>query len=112
MTHKNEMISLNENCNYATTFTGHYSGTGNSYYGGSSGYGYDNPRGSYGPPQVVDYPRYGSGYGSGYGYGNGYGYDGHDNVNGLDWGTNGGYGDGVYGMGGYDGINIGGKVIT
>ncbi|KAJ6636626.1 hypothetical protein Bhyg_15217, partial [Pseudolycoriella hygida] len=62
---------------------GHY-GSGSSYYGGSSGYGYDNPRGAYGPPQVVDYPH---------------------------WGTNGGYGDGVYGVGGYDGINIGGKHI-
>lgn len=50
----------------------------------------------------MDYPRYG--YGSGYGSG----YDVHEN--GLDWGTSGGYGDGVYGIGGYDGINIGGKV--
>lgn len=54
----------------------------------------------------MDYPRYG--YASGYGGG---GYDVHDNINGLDWGTNDGYGDGVYGMGGHDGINIAGKVI-
>lgn len=79
-------------------FIGPYGSTGNSYYGGSGGYGYDNPRGPYGPPQTVDYPRYG--YGSGY-----------DNINGLDWGNSGGYADGVYGIGGYDGINIGGKVI-
>lgn len=84
-------------------FAGHYGSTGNSYYGGSNGY--DNQRGQYGPPQVVDYPRYG--YGSG--YGNGYG-GGYDNINGLDWGTNTGYGDGVYGIGEHDGINIGGKV--
>lgn len=83
-------------------FAGHYGSTGSSYYGGSNGYNYDNPRGgAYGPPQVVDYPRYG--YGSGYG-------SGYDNSNGLDWGSNGGYGDGVYGIGGNDGINIGGKV--
>lgn len=80
---------------------GPYGSSGNSYYGGSGGYNYDNPRGPYGPPQTVDYPRYG--YGSG--------YDVHDNINGLDWGTGGGYVDGVYGAGGYDGINIGGKVI-
>lgn len=76
---------------------GNYGSTGGSYYGGSGGY--DNPRGPYGPPQVVDYPRYG--YGSG--------YDVHEN--GLDWGSNGGYGDGVYGTGGYDGVNFAGKVI-
>lgn len=93
-------------------FLGNYDS--NRYYG-SSGSGYYNTRGgAYGPPQVVEYPRYGYGsgygsygnsYGSGYGYGSG--YDGNDNLNGLDWGN----GDGVYGIGGYDGINIGGKVI-
>lgn len=90
-------------------FTGHYGSSGNTYYGGSGGYGYDNSRTPYGPPQVVDYPRYGygSGYGNSYGGGYGNGYDG------LDWGSN-GYGDsnGVYGIGGYDGINIGGKVMA
>lgn len=90
-----------------TFLTGHYGSTGNSYYGGSGGSGgYDNQRGPYGPPQVVDYPRYGYGSSYGNGYGGGYGYD---NGNGLDWGTS-GYGDGVYGIGGNDGINIGGKV--